>query len=57
LKNLELLSKSKPDARLIVGRELTKMFEEIKRGSVSEILEYYKNNPNKIKGEFTIIAY
>ncbi len=57
LKNIELLSKFKPDAKLIVGRELTKMFEEIKRGSVDEILEYYKNNVDKVKGEFVIIIY
>lgn len=57
LKNLELLEKFKPDAKLIVGRELTKMFEEIKRGSISEILEYYKSNSDKVKGEFVIIIY
>jgi len=57
LKNLELLEKMKPDAKLVVGRELTKMFEEIAKGSVSEILEYYKNNGDKVKGEFVIIIY
>ncbi len=56
-KNLELLEKMKPDAKLIVGRELTKMFEEIKKGTVAEILEYYKKNSDKTKGEFVIIAY
>ncbi len=57
LKNLELLAKFKPDAKLIVGRELTKMFEEVVRGGVEEVLEYYKNNGDKVKGEFVIIAY
>jgi len=57
LKNLELLSKFKPDAKLIIGRELTKMFEEVVRGSADEILEYYKNNGDKVKGEFVIVAY
>jgi 16S rRNA (cytidine1402-2'-O)-methyltransferase len=57
LKNLELLEKMKPDAKLVIGRELTKMFEEVKRGSVSEILEYYNNNGGKIKGEFVIIVH
>jgi 16S rRNA (cytidine1402-2'-O)-methyltransferase len=57
LKNIELLSKFKPDAKLIIGRELTKMFEEVVRGSVDEILEYYKNNSDKVKGEFVIIVY
>jgi 16S rRNA (cytidine1402-2'-O)-methyltransferase len=57
LKNLELLSKFKPSAKLIVGRELTKMFEEAVGGSADEILEYYKNNSDKVKGEFVIIVY
>jgi 16S rRNA (cytidine1402-2'-O)-methyltransferase len=57
LKNLELLEKLKPDAKLVLGRELTKMFEEIKKGTVAEILEYYKNSSDKVKGEFVIIAY
>jgi 16S rRNA (cytidine1402-2'-O)-methyltransferase len=57
LKNLELLSKFKPDAKLVIGRELTKMFEEVKRGNIEEILEYYRNNGDKVKGEFVIIAY
>jgi 16S rRNA (cytidine1402-2'-O)-methyltransferase len=57
MKNLELLEKFRPDAKLIIGRELTKMFEEIVRGSANEILEYYKNNGDKVKGEFVIIAY
>ncbi|OGI26623.1 MAG: 16S rRNA (cytidine(1402)-2'-O)-methyltransferase [Candidatus Moranbacteria bacterium RIFOXYB1_FULL_43_19] len=56
LKNLELLEKFKPDAKLVIGRELTKMFEEVKRGNISEVLEYYKNN-NKVKGEFVVIAH
>ena len=56
LKNLELLSKFKPDAKLIVGRELTKMFEEISRGGVGEIGEYFEKNPEKIRGEFVIIV-
>ncbi|MFA5926370.1 MAG: 16S rRNA (cytidine(1402)-2'-O)-methyltransferase [Parcubacteria group bacterium] len=57
LKNIELLSKFNPNAKLIVGRELTKMFEEVKRGSVSEILEYYAENSDKIRGEFVIIKH
>lgn len=43
--------------KIIVGRELTKMFEEVKRGSTAEILQYYQNNPEKVRGEFVIIAY
>ena len=61
IKNLELLKKlSSPPAggkKIILGRELTKMFEEIVRGNVSDVLEYFQKNPGKVKGEFTIIIY
>jgi len=58
LKNLELLEKFKPDAKLIVGRELTKMFEEIVRGKIGEIKEYWgKREDKENRGEFTIICH
>jgi 16S rRNA (cytidine1402-2'-O)-methyltransferase len=58
LKNLELLEKFKPDAKLVVGRELTKMFEEILRGEIGEIREKWEKRPEKEKrGEFVIIVY
>jgi 16S rRNA (cytidine1402-2'-O)-methyltransferase len=56
IKNLELLKKFS-DKKVIVGRELTKMFEEVVRGEIQEILDYFENKAGKIKGEFTIIVY
>jgi len=56
VKNLELLSTLAPEKHIIVGRELTKFFEEIRRGTVLEVLEYYKNNPGKVKGEFALFV-
>ena len=57
LKNLALLAEFAPEMNVVLGRELTKMFEEIVRGKVTEVLEYFKLHPGKVKGEFTIIAY
>jgi 16S rRNA (cytidine1402-2'-O)-methyltransferase len=58
LKNLELLEKYRPDAKLIVGRELTKMFEEIVRGGIQEIKEIWaKKGEKQKKGEFVLIVY
>ena len=37
-----------------VSRELSKMFEENKRGTVDELLQYYKTNT--IKGEVVIVV-
>lgn len=41
------------DRQVVVARELTKVFEELKRGSVSEILS--EEFAVKAKGEFTVI--
>jgi 16S rRNA (cytidine1402-2'-O)-methyltransferase len=57
MKSFEMLLEMAPERQLIVGRELTKMFEQVIRGTVAEVLEYYKNSPSKIKGEFVVIVY
>jgi 16S rRNA (cytidine1402-2'-O)-methyltransferase len=57
LKNLELLEKFRPDAKLVIGREMTKIFEEIRRGGIGEIRKYFDSKEGKIKGEFVIIIY
>jgi len=41
------------DRPIVVCRELTKKFETIYRGSVSEVLERLKND--KVKGEFVVV--
>lgn len=57
VKNLELLKALAPEKNIILGRELTKMFEEIVRGNVSEVLEYFQKNPKKVKGEIAVIVF
>lgn len=57
VKNLELLSELVPERKMLVGRELTKMFEQIFVGSVTEVAEYFRAHPEKIKGEFTLILF
>lgn len=57
IKNLELLAKFAPERKVVIGRELTKMFEEVIRGSIQDGLQYFTQHPEKVKGEFTIIAY
>ena len=41
--------------RVVVGRELTKIHEEILSGSVSDILHILQERPS-IKGEFSIFV-
>ena len=57
LKNLSLMKDLGITKKIIIGRELTKMFEEIIRGEVSEIEKYFLENKEKMKGEFVIIVY
>jgi len=42
------------ERRGCVCRELSKMFEEVKRGTVTELAEYYTANPPK--GEIVIVV-
>jgi 16S rRNA (cytidine1402-2'-O)-methyltransferase len=42
------------DREMVMIREMTKVFEEIKRGPVSAILQYL--TPDKIRGEFTLVV-
>ena len=37
-----------------ISREISKMFEETKRGSAKEVMEYFEQK--KPKGEFVIIV-
>lgn len=57
IKNLELLKTFAPEKKIILGRELTKMFEEVVRGNAETVATYLASDPNKTKGEFVIIAY
>jgi 16S rRNA (cytidine1402-2'-O)-methyltransferase len=56
LKTLESLIKFCPDKKVCIARELTKVYEEFKRGTASELLEYLIKNPIKQKGEFTVLV-
>jgi 16S rRNA (cytidine1402-2'-O)-methyltransferase len=48
---IEEMGANRPAA---IGRELTKMYEEVLRGSLSELLEQLKARPS-IKGEFVLV--
>lgn len=56
LKTLESLVKFCPGKKVCVARELTKIYEEFKMGTPAEVLEYYIKNPDKQRGEFTVIV-
>ncbi len=56
LKALESLQKFAPNKKIVIARELTKVFEQIISGSPVEIIEYFSANPDKVRGEFVVIV-
>jgi 16S rRNA (cytidine1402-2'-O)-methyltransferase len=57
MKTLESLTTVLPEAsKVSVGRELTKMFEEMVQGTAAEVLAYYNAHPDKVRGEYVVIV-
>jgi 16S rRNA (cytidine1402-2'-O)-methyltransferase len=42
--------------KVVVGRELTKMYEEVLTGSAMDIVELLEDNPEKVRGEFVVLV-
>jgi 16S rRNA (cytidine1402-2'-O)-methyltransferase len=55
LKTLETMQEVLGDVRIVVARELTKKFEEIVRGPVSEAIRHFSGK--KILGEFVVLFH
>jgi 16S rRNA (cytidine1402-2'-O)-methyltransferase len=55
IKTLESLVASYPDSTVYLGRELTKLYEEMLVGTPSEVLDILVKNSVKQKGEFVIV--
>jgi 16S rRNA (cytidine1402-2'-O)-methyltransferase len=55
IKTLENLAEKYPTATLHLGRELTKLHEEMLVGTPTEILTMLTNTPVKQKGEFVLV--
>lgn len=53
-KTLEVFARLGPDRLLCVARELTKQFEEYRRGTGPELLAHYTQHPPK--GEITLVV-
>ncbi|GHE56017.1 MULTISPECIES: 16S rRNA (cytidine(1402)-2'-O)-methyltransferase [Roseivirga] len=53
VKSLEQLKEFLGDRKASVSREISKMFEETVRGTLSELIEHF--NKNGVKGEFVVV--
>lgn len=56
IKTLESLEQTFPETAIYIGRELTKMHEEMLVGSATEIIRTLSDNPVRQKGEFVVIV-
>jgi len=56
LKTLESLIKFCPNKKVCVARELTKIYEEFKTGTAKDLLQFFTDNKDKQRGEFTILV-
>jgi 16S rRNA (cytidine1402-2'-O)-methyltransferase len=56
LKTLKLYEKIMPDSEVVVAKELTKINEMFISGKPEDIIEFFEQNPDKLKGEFVILC-
>lgn len=56
IKSLESLERFAPNKKVTIARELTKVFEQMVVGSPAELLKYFAENDDKVRGEFVVIV-
>jgi 16S rRNA (cytidine1402-2'-O)-methyltransferase len=44
-----------PERPVMVGREISKMHEQMVRGTATEVLAYFAGHPDKVRGEIVIV--
>lgn len=54
---LKFLNENSPDTKIMIAREMTKMFETISIQNAEEHLNKIKENIKELKGEFTLIIF
>jgi 16S rRNA (cytidine1402-2'-O)-methyltransferase len=54
IKTLAAMARVIPEYNIVIGRELTKLFEEFVRGSPEEVLAHFSKKA--IKGEFVVVV-
>ncbi len=56
IKTLESLERFCPAKEVIIAKELTKIYEGIFWGTPQKLLQFFAQNPDKIKGEFVVMV-
>ncbi len=57
IKTLQLYNEILPESDTVVAKELTKIHERFIYGKPKEIIEFFKENPDTLKGEFVILCH
>lgn len=57
LKTLASIAERQPNRKVLVGRELTKIHEEIIQKSATGMVEYFTQHPDHIRGEFILVIH
>ena len=55
LNTLEIIKEIRPDSNVAIGRELTKIFEEIVIDNIENVIKHFQNNP--VKGEIAGLIF
>ncbi len=55
MKTLDSLKKYVGERKVVVARELSKIFEQIVSGNPTEVEKYFIDNKDKIRGEFVVL--
>lgn len=56
MKTLDSLKKYVGERRVVVAREISKIYEQIVSGTPSEVEKYFLDNQDKIRGEFVVLV-
>jgi 16S rRNA (cytidine1402-2'-O)-methyltransferase len=57
MKTLQSLGEHLPaDQKIVIVRELTKIYEEVVRGTPAEVTAHFEKNAEKVRGEFVVIV-
>jgi 16S rRNA (cytidine1402-2'-O)-methyltransferase len=56
LKALESLQKFAPEKKIVIARELTKIYEEFVSGTATELLAHFETHKDTVRGEFVVMV-
>lgn len=56
MKTLDSLKKHLPERKIMIARELTKIYEETVFGTPGEVEKYFVDNKDKVRGEFVVVV-